>query len=176
MILVGCVSLVHSIVNNESLIEPIVIFACIFVNAIMGFVQEMKSENAIESLKTMTSSKVQVKRDGVWVEIDASELVEGDVGEVIKMCLCDGLSPSIFFDMLVVNGGEVVKGYMDWERMTFTSYYPVRSLASYIGIYLDMNYVHTMLANKRGFEKDRVTESKHPNSRQAVAERGEEVK
>ena len=79
LILVGCVSLVHSIVNKESLIEPIVIFGCIIVNAIMGFVQEMKSENAIESLKTMTSSKVQVKRDGSWIEVDASELVEGDV-------------------------------------------------------------------------------------------------
>lgn len=79
LILVGCVSLVHAIVNHESLIEPIVIFGCIIVNAIMGFVQEMKSENAIDSLKTMTTSKVQVKRDGNWIEIDASDLVEGDV-------------------------------------------------------------------------------------------------
>lgn len=79
LILVGCVSLVHAIINHESLIEPIVIFSCIIVNAVMGFVQEMKSENAIESLKTMTSSKVQVKRDGTWVEVDASELVVGDV-------------------------------------------------------------------------------------------------
>ena len=44
LILVGCVSLVHALVNNESLIEPIVIFSCIIVNAIMGFVQEMNSE------------------------------------------------------------------------------------------------------------------------------------
>lgn len=79
LILVGIVSFVYSIVNNESIIESIVIFSCIIVNAIMGFVQEMKSENAIDSLKTMTSSKVQVKRDGVWVEVDASELVVGDV-------------------------------------------------------------------------------------------------
>ncbi len=79
LILVGFVSLVYSIVNGESFIEAIVIFGCVIVNAIMGFVQEMKSENAIESLKTMTSSKVQVRRDGSWKEIDASELVVGDV-------------------------------------------------------------------------------------------------
>lgn len=79
LILVGTVSLVYSIVNNDNFIEAIVIFSCVIVNAIMGFVQEMKSENAIESLKTMTSSKVQVKRDGVWKEIDASELVVGDI-------------------------------------------------------------------------------------------------
>ena len=79
LILVGFVSLVYSIVNKENFIEAIVIFSCVIVNALMGFFQEMKSENAIDALKTMTSSKVQVKRDGVWKELDASELVVGDV-------------------------------------------------------------------------------------------------
>lgn len=79
LILVGIVSLIYSIVNHESIIEAIVIFSCVLINAIMGFIQEMKSENAINSLKTMTSSKVQVKRDGVWNEIDTSELVVGDI-------------------------------------------------------------------------------------------------
>ena len=79
LILVGVVSLVYSIVNSESVIESVVIFSCLLINVIMGFVQEMKSENAIDALKTMTQSKVQVKRDGVWVEIGTAKLVVGDV-------------------------------------------------------------------------------------------------
>ncbi len=79
LILVGIVSLVYSLVAGESVIEAVVIFLCIIVNTIMGFVQEMKSENAIEALKTMTESKAQVKRDGVWVEIDTKDIVVGDV-------------------------------------------------------------------------------------------------
>lgn len=79
LILVGCVSLVYSLVNGESVIEAIVIFSCIIVNTIMGFTQEMKSENAIDALKTMTSSKTQVMRDGAWVEIDTKDIVVGDV-------------------------------------------------------------------------------------------------
>ncbi len=79
LILVGIVSLVYSIVNGESIIEAIVIFSCITVNILMGFFQELKSENAIDALKTMTQSKVQVKRDGVWVEIDTKNLVVGDI-------------------------------------------------------------------------------------------------
>ena len=79
LILVGIVSLVYSLVNGESVIEAIVIFGCIIVNTIMGFVQEMKSENAIESLKIMTQSKTKVKRDGKWVEIDTKQLVLGDI-------------------------------------------------------------------------------------------------
>lgn len=79
LILVGIVSLVYSIVTHESVIEAIVIFACVLVNALMGFAQELKSENAIEALKDLSVSKVQVKRDGAWVEIDATELVTGDI-------------------------------------------------------------------------------------------------
>ena len=79
LILVGIVSLVYSLVNNESMVEAIVIFGCVLVNAIMGFVQELNSENAIESLKTMTESKASVKRNGVIEEIDAKHLVVGDI-------------------------------------------------------------------------------------------------
>lgn len=79
LILVGIVSFVYAIVNKESFIESIVIFACIIVNTIMGFIQEMKSENALDILKTMTSSKTQVKRDGTWVEIDSKDIVVGDI-------------------------------------------------------------------------------------------------
>ncbi len=79
LILVGIVSLVYSLVNGESIIEAIVIFSCITVNIFMGFFQELKSENAIDALKTMTQSKVQVKRDGVWVEVDTKDLVVGDI-------------------------------------------------------------------------------------------------
>ena len=79
LILVGIVSLVYSLVNGESVIEAVVIFACVIVNTIMGFTQEMKSENAIDALKTMTSSRTQVMRDGVWVEIDTKDIVVGDV-------------------------------------------------------------------------------------------------
>ena len=79
LILVGIVSLVYSLVNGESVIEAVVIFSCVIVNTIMGFVQEMKSENAIESLKTMTESKAKVKRDGVWLEVPTKNLVVGDI-------------------------------------------------------------------------------------------------
>lgn len=79
LILVGIVSLVYSIVNNESVIEAIVIFSCVLINAFMGFFQEMKGENSLEALKKLTSSSVKVKRDDSWVLIDTSKLVVGDI-------------------------------------------------------------------------------------------------
>ena len=79
LILVGIVSLVYSIVNNESVIEAIVIFGCVLINAFMGFFQEVKGENAIEALKTLTASNVKVKRDGAVIVVDTSLVVPGDV-------------------------------------------------------------------------------------------------
>lgn len=107
--------------------------------------------------------------------MDCSQLVEGEVGEVINYCMETGVSPSIFFDMCIINGGELVKGTIDWKNMVFKSNLPVRTLGSFVGIYLDTNYMNTVLANKRGFYEDRTTESVHPNSRQAVAERGKSI-
>ncbi|MBQ3158669.1 MAG: phosphoglycerate kinase, partial [Clostridia bacterium] len=79
LVLVGIVSLIYSIVTKESIVESIVVFACVLVNTFMGFFQEMKAENAIEALKNFTQSKAQVKRDGAWVEINTEDLVVGDI-------------------------------------------------------------------------------------------------
>ncbi len=79
LILVGIVSLVYSITNNESVLESVVIFACVLINALMGAIQELKSENAIEALKTLTTSNVRVQRSGEWQIIDANKLVVGDI-------------------------------------------------------------------------------------------------
>ena len=79
LILAGAVSLVYAITSNQSFIESIVIFGCVAINILMGFFQELKSENAIDSLRTLTISKVQTKRDNAWTELDASQLVVGDI-------------------------------------------------------------------------------------------------
>ena len=79
LILVGIVSLVYAIVNGESVVESIVIFSCVLINALMGFFQEMKSENAIDALKNLTSSSIKVKRDNKWCVVDTEKLVVGDI-------------------------------------------------------------------------------------------------
>lgn len=56
-----------------------IIVTVILVNAFVGVVQEGKARKAIESLKKLTSPCAIVKRDGKWMEIDASQLVVGDV-------------------------------------------------------------------------------------------------
>lgn len=61
------------------LIDAIVIVAIVILSTIVGFVQEYKSEKAIEALKKMAAATCRVVRDGEETLIDVSELVPGDL-------------------------------------------------------------------------------------------------
>jgi H+-transporting ATPase len=49
------------------------------VNAVVGFWQEYKADNAIELLKQKLALKAKVLRDGKWQEIPAREIAPGDI-------------------------------------------------------------------------------------------------
>lgn len=60
-------------------IDSAVILAVVLANAVIGFVQEAKAEEAINSLKSMLSSEATVIRDGQRQTVQATELVPGDI-------------------------------------------------------------------------------------------------
>lgn len=91
--------------------------------------------------------------------IDMSELVEGDIGACIKDCINKSISPSIFCEFIFYNGGEYIHGKMDWENYKFTSSNPVRSLATYIGIYVNNDFVNNYIMRGNDRDTSRITES-----------------
>jgi len=56
-----------------------VILAVVFINSIIGFVQESRAERAMEALKRLAVPQAKVLRQGVVTKISASHLVPGDV-------------------------------------------------------------------------------------------------
>ncbi len=60
-------------------VDTIVILAVVVINAVIGFVQEGKAEDALEGIRTMLSLDAQARRDGSWRTVPAEELVPGDV-------------------------------------------------------------------------------------------------
>lgn len=59
--------------------DAVIILAVILLNAIIGVVQEAKAEKSLEALKKLSSPTAMVRRDGIPVEVPASNLVVGDI-------------------------------------------------------------------------------------------------
>jgi magnesium-transporting ATPase (P-type) len=60
-------------------IDTAVIVGVVVVNAAIGFVQEGKAEEALEGIRKMLSLHAHVRRSGTWTEVEAEDLVPGDV-------------------------------------------------------------------------------------------------
>jgi Ca2+-transporting ATPase len=59
--------------------EAIAILAVLLLNAIMGYVQQSRAQQAVAALQRMSAPKASVVRDAVQQSIAATELVPGDV-------------------------------------------------------------------------------------------------
>lgn len=65
-------------------VETGVIFAAVTVNVFFGFWQENKAETVLELLKTYIRARARVRRGNEEHEIDASELVPGDIVRITQ--------------------------------------------------------------------------------------------
>lgn len=70
-------ALISALVGEVS--DSIIIVIVILINAIIGVVQENKAEKALEALKSLSTPKALVKRDGNILEIPSEDVVLGDL-------------------------------------------------------------------------------------------------
>lgn len=79
LIAAAVVSGVTAVISNESFTDVFIILFVVILNAVLGVIQESKSEKAIDALKEMAASTSKVMRDGHMTVIRSEELVPGDV-------------------------------------------------------------------------------------------------
>ena len=79
MILLGAT--IISVLLGE-ISDAVTIILIVLLNAILGFIQEYRTEHTLEALKSMTSPTAKCYRDGNLKEIDASKLVVDDIVEI----------------------------------------------------------------------------------------------
>lgn len=63
----------------EHPVDAAVILAVVLLNAIVGFIQEGKAEEALEAIKTMIDPKASVLREGRRLTVGAEQVVPGDL-------------------------------------------------------------------------------------------------
>jgi Ca2+-transporting ATPase len=78
MVLILVISAVVSLILAEYT-DATVILIIVVLNALLGFTQEYRAEQAMAALKKLAVPHVKVRRDGRTQEISARELVPGDV-------------------------------------------------------------------------------------------------
>lgn len=59
--------------------DAVTIVMIVLLNAVLGFVQEYRTEKTLEALRNMTAPAAKVWRDGKLLELPAEELVPGDL-------------------------------------------------------------------------------------------------
>ncbi|MBU1500087.1 HAD-IC family P-type ATPase, partial [Patescibacteria group bacterium] len=63
----------------KDLEDTVIIGMAVVFNTILGFFQERKANRALEALALVLTPKAKVKRDGQWQEIEAGQIVVGDL-------------------------------------------------------------------------------------------------
>ncbi len=63
----------------REIVDASTIGAIVILNAVVGFIQEYRSEKAMEAMKKLTAPKARVLRDGKEMLIPAKEVVPGDI-------------------------------------------------------------------------------------------------
>ena len=80
LIIASIISAVVSKMQGENdYVDSIIIIGIVVFNALMGVIQEAKAEKSIEALKQMTPQLAKTIRNGKTIEINAEELVKGDI-------------------------------------------------------------------------------------------------
>ncbi len=131
----------------QEYIDAVIILVVIAVNAVLGVYQEKKAGKALESLQQLTFPKSTVKRDGKITEIDASELVPGDLvmlqaGQLITADLRLTESKSLQVEESALTG-ESVPVDKDASEMVNGSEMP-------IGDRINMAFMNTTVTHGRG--------------------------
>jgi Ca2+-transporting ATPase len=60
-------------------VDAVTIAVIVILNSVVGFVQEYRSEKAMEAMKKLTAPKARVMRNGDETVVDAREIVPGDI-------------------------------------------------------------------------------------------------
>jgi H+-transporting ATPase len=75
--MIEAAAILSALVHHRA--DFVIILVLLMANAVVGFWEEYQAGNAIAALKANLALKARVKRDGIWSEVTARELVPNDL-------------------------------------------------------------------------------------------------
>ncbi len=156
--------------DKNDLTDTVIILAIIFLNAVVGTVQQYRADKAIENLRKLSAGTCKVRREGREFVIPSEELTVGDVvlleeGDVVpadcrviecNALTCDesaltGESAAVEKNDKRIRGNKVAIGSM--TNTLFGSTYVVRGNASAavtaVGMGTEMGKIAAMLQDNK---------------------------
>ena len=172
LIIAAAVSAVIAFISKDTndLTDTFIILAIIFMNAVVGTVQQFRADKAIENLKKLSSGTVKVIRGGEAVQIDSTQITVGDIalfeeGDVIcadcRIIECSGLkcdesaltgeSVSVEKSADTIKGNRVALGEM--KNTLFNSTFVVsgnaKAIVTAVGMKTETGKIAQMLKDNK---------------------------
>jgi magnesium-transporting ATPase (P-type) len=126
-------------------IDASVILGVVFINAVIGFVQEGKAENALKAIRQMLSPNAMVLRNGKQITIPAKALVPGDV-----VLLQSGDKVPADLRLFRVKGLQIQESALTGESIAVEKITDPVELESMIGDRLCLAYSGTLVTHGQG--------------------------
>ncbi len=172
LIAAAAISAVIAFISKDSndLTDTFIILAIIFLNAMVGTIQQYRADKAIENLKKLSACSVKVRRGGRETTVESDKITVGDIvlleeGDVIpadcRIIECNNLkcdesaltgeSESVEKNIAAISGNKVALGAM--KNTLFNSTYVVRgnatAVVTAVGMGTEMGKIATMLENTK---------------------------
>src|SRR5690606_29026949 len=122
------------------LVDAMVIMAVVIVNAIVGFLQEGKAEQALSAIRDLISPHAAVLRDGARRMIDVEGLVPGDI---ILLDAGDRVPADI--RLLRARGLAIDEALLTGESVTAEKHEPPVAQEASLGDRTNMAYSGTLV-------------------------------
>jgi len=129
----------------EHWVDAGVIFAVVLLNAMIGFIQEGKAENALRAIRQMLSPHAMIMRDGRQITIQAEDLVPGDI-----VILQSGDKVPADLRLFRVKGLQVQESALTGESMAVEKITDPVAKESVIGDRRCMAYSGTIVTHGQG--------------------------
>ncbi|MDZ7661473.1 cation-transporting P-type ATPase [Thiohalophilus sp.] len=126
-------------------VDTAVIVGVVLVNAVIGFVQEGKAEDALAAIRNMLSARAMVRRDGRQFSVPAEELVPGDI-----VLLQAGDKVPADLRLVQARGLQIQEAALTGESVAVDKVIPAVAADAPLGDRRDMAYSGTLVSHGQG--------------------------